>query len=106
MLEDFDPQEDMLISPASKGALADCYVKKGDKQKAIDLFLEGAKDADSRAEDGINNSVAPLFMKKAAALYEDLKQNDKALDLYKQIKERVASEFSADMDKYIERLSK
>lgn len=106
MLEGFDPQDDMLVSPAAKGALADAYVKKGDKEKAIGLFLEAAKMADKRSEGGVNNSIAPLFMKKAAAIYEDLKQNEKALELYQQIKTRTASELSAEMDKYIERLTK
>lgn len=106
MLEDFDQQDDALISPASYAALGDCYVAKGDKQKGIEFFEKASKESDSRAEGGVNNSQSPQFLLKAAKIYEDLNQNDKALELYKKIKSDYASQLSVEMDKYIERLNK
>lgn len=106
MLEDYDDKGDMMVSPSAKAALGDCYAAKDNKQKAVDLLLEAAKDADSRSEDGVNNSLAPIFMKKAAAIYEAMNQNDKALELYKEIQQRTASSLSEEMAPYIERLSK
>ena len=106
MLEDYDDAGDMLVSPSAKAALGNCYAAKGDKQKAVDLLLEAAKDADSRSENNENTSIAPIFMKQAAVIYEDMNQNDKALELYQNIKKRVNSPLSEEMDAFIERLSK
>ena len=105
MLEDFDQKNDMLISPASYAALGDCYAAKGDTDKAIELMLTAAKDADSKAEGGVNYSEAPQFVLKAAKLAESKGNKEKALELYESIKTKyVRSDLSMEVDKYIERL--
>lgn len=100
MLESFDPQDDEMISPSVVAALGNCYVKKGNVEKGIDKLLKAAKDAD-------NDAVSPVFVLQAAQLYESLGKNDKALELYKEIKTKYfRSPLSADIDKYIERATK
>jgi len=100
MLEDFDPQDDQIISPTAVAALGNLYIKKGDNKTGIDYLLKAAKRAN-------NDAVSPIFLVQAAEVYEEMGENDKALELYQQIKEKYfRSPLSADIDKYIERVSK
>ena len=100
MLESFSTKDDEMISPSAIAALGNCYVKKGDTQKGIDLLLKAAKTAN-------NDAVSPVFLLQAGQLYESLNQNDKALELYQQIKDTYfRSPISAEIDKYIERATK
>lgn len=100
MLEDFDPQDDQIISPAAIAALGNCYATKGDVQKGAETLVKAAKRAD-------NDAVSPIFLLQAGQLYESLDQNDKAISLYKEIKEKYfRSSLASDIDKYIERATK
>lgn len=106
-LEDFSPKGDAIISPAVTAALGNAYANTGNVDKAISTLKEAAKMADSKATDGVNNSVSPTFLIQAARLLESQKKNDEALAIYKEIKEKYTnSAASQDIDKYIERLSK
>ena len=62
--------------------------------------------ADKATEGGINNSVSPVALKKAAIiLSEQLKKKDEALEIYKTIKEKyLSSPVQQEVDKYIEYL--
>lgn len=100
MLEEFDAQSDEVISPLATAALANCYADKGDKNKAVDLLVKAAKSAD-------NDAVSPVCLIQAGELYENLGQNEKALELYNQIKNNYAtSAVAQEIDKYIERATK
>lgn len=100
MLESFDPQDDQFISPSAIAALGNCYATKGDSKKGAETLVKAAKKAN-------NDAVSPIFLLQAAQLYESLNQNDKALELYKQIKETYSrSSLANDIDKYIERVTK
>lgn len=105
-LEDFSTREDMMISPAITGALANAYANTGDVDKAISTFKKAAEMADSKAEDNVNNSLAPTYMISAARLLESQNKKSEALEIYKEVKEKyVNSASSQDIDKYIERVS-
>jgi tetratricopeptide (TPR) repeat protein len=105
-LEDFSAREDMMISPAITGALANAYANIGDVDKAISTFKKAAEMADSKAEDNVNNSLAPTYMISAARLLESQNKKSEALEIYKEVKEKyVNSASSQDIDKYIERVS-
>ena len=105
-LEDFSAREDMMISPAVTGALANAYANTGDIDKAISTFKKAAEMADSKAEDNVNNSLAPTYMISAARLLESQNKKSEALEIYKEVKEKyVNSASSQDIDKYIERVS-
>ena len=105
-LEDFSAHDDMMISPAITGALANAYANTGDIDKAISTFKKAAKMADEEAADDTNNSLSPSYLISAARLLENQKKNSEALEIYKEIKEKyVNSVVSQDIDKYIERVS-
>jgi tetratricopeptide (TPR) repeat protein len=105
-LEDFSAYDDMMISPAITGALANAYANTGDIDKAISTFKKAAKMADEEAADDTNNSLSPSYLISAARLLESQKKNSEALEIYKEVKEKyVNSAVSQDIDKYIERVS-
>ena len=105
-LEDFSAREDMMISPAITGALANAYANTGDIDKAISTFKKAADMADSKAEDEVNNSLSPTYLISAARLLESQNKKSEALEIYKEVKEKyVNSASSQDIDKYIERVS-
>ncbi len=100
MLEDFDLQDDAIISPASLGALGNVYANLGDNEKAIKTLLKAAKTAN-------NNSLSPIFLLQAGELYEAEGKPEKALELYNEIKNKYVNSMAyQEIDKYIERLSK
>ena len=105
-LKDFDAQDDNTISPSAIAMLGNCMVDKNDKEGGAAKLVEAANAAD-------NESLSPVFLRQAAFVYEDLKNTDKALELYKQIKEKYpqsvlcqGDENGTMIDTYIERLSK
>ena len=79
MLEKFDGCGDALISPAAIALKGNCYAELGQNEKAAELLVEAAKEAD-------NNTVSPTCLLQAGQLYVALGQKDKALDCYNQIK--------------------
>lgn len=100
MLESFEPQDDQMISPSAIAALGNCYIKKGDNQKGAETLIKAANKAN-------NDAVSPVFLLQAGEVYEELGNTDKALELYKEIKDKYfRSPLSAEIDKYIERVSK
>ena len=99
-LEEFDTQDDQMISPAAEGALgnADAHINQLDK--AVTHLKNAAKNAD-------NNSLSPTFLIQAGEILESQGKAAEALELYKQVKEKyVYSMQSQTIDKYIERASK
>lgn len=100
MFEDFDRKDDQMISPASLGALGNCYIKNGQNEKGAEMLVKAAKSAD-------NNALSPLFLLQAGEVYESLNNNEKAVELYKEIKSKYfRSPVSLNIDKYIERTTK
>lgn len=105
-LEAWDGKGDMLISPAAEGALGDAYANTGKLDKAVDAFKKAAEMADDKAEDGINNSIAPRMLIKAGEILESQGKKEDALKIYKDVKSKyVNSPAYQDIDKYIERAS-
>jgi len=100
MFESYSQQDDQMISPASIAALGNCYIQKDQNAKGIELLLKAAKEAD-------NVTLTPVFMLQAAKAYEADGQADKAIELYKEIKEKYfQNPVANEMDKYIEKASK
>ena len=92
--------DDQMVAPAVKGALGNCYANKGDLEKAVALLVDAANSSDSQ-------SLSPIFLLQAGELYEKLGKNDEALKLYQTIKEKYFNSYNgANIDKYIERVSK
>ena len=99
-LEEFDTQDDQMISPAAEGALGNAYAHINQLDKAVTHLKNAAKNAD-------NNSLSPTFLIQAGEILESQGKAAEALELYKQVKEKyVYSMQSQTIDKYIERASK
>lgn len=89
--------DDQIAAPLAKGALGDAYLEKGDVETAISKY-EDAANANA------NLFTTPMFLKKAALLYEEKGDNAKALEYY----ERIFNDFEdsdegRDIEKYIAR---
>jgi len=105
-LKDFEPQKDNTISAAAIEMLGNCMVSKGDKNGGATKLIEAAEKAN-------NEALSPLFLIQAGEIYEDLKQNDKALELYEKIKAEypqspvsMGTDPTQNIDVYIERVKK
>jgi tetratricopeptide (TPR) repeat protein len=90
-------KKDKVIGSIALGATGDAYVELGNTGKGLTKYLEAADFAG-------NSFNTPLFLMKAAELYElDGKYSD-ALKLYEQIKEKYpTSTEGSTIDKYIAR---
>lgn len=96
-LEEFSVN-DKIIEPQKYGALGNAYLEKGNPDKALDLFQE-AIDADDNA------FTRPLYMSKAAFVYELKGEYQRAIELYEEIKRKYPeSSQSEGADKNIARL--
>ena len=91
-------KKDKVIGSIAIGATGDAYVELGNIEKGISKYLEAAEYAD-------NSFNTPLFLMKAAELYElDGKYPD-ALKLYERIKdEYLTSTEGSSIEKYIARV--
>jgi len=105
-LKEYKSQDDNTVSAAAIGMLGNCLVSNGDKQGGAEKLIEAAKKAD-------NESLSPLFLFQAGEIYEDLKQPEKALELYNQIKNdypqssmSTGNDPMLNIDSYIEKLKK
>jgi TolA-binding protein len=95
-LEDFS-SDDIMVSSMAKGAAGDAYLELGEEDRAIVNYLAAANDKP-------NEFTTPVFLLKAAYLYEKNNDFKKALSLYERIqKEYSKSNEGRKMDKYIAR---
>ncbi len=105
-LKDYDGQDDNTISAAAIEMLGNCMIAKGDKAGGAEKLIEAATKAN-------NDALSPLFLLQAGEVYEDLKQSDKALELYERIKNDYPQSTLAlgngpvqSIETYIERVKK
>lgn len=108
-LENFDPSNDAMVSPAAIEALGNAYAHVGQVDKAISKLKDAASKADSKAKDGVNNSLSPVFLLQAGQLLESQNKPDEALKIYQDIKNKYVNSMlvqSNEIDKYIERVTK
>lgn len=99
-LEDFDAQDDELISNNGIAALGNCYAKKGNLDKAIELLKKAAKRAS-------NPIISPSCLIQAGELLEKQNKKEEALELYKEVKNNYPESAEAQsIDKYIQKISK
>jgi len=90
-------KKDKVIGSIAIGATGDAWVELGDPEKGISKYLEAAAYAD-------NSFNTPLFLMKAAELYELNGKYSDALKLYERIKEEYpTSTEGSSIDKYIAR---
>jgi tetratricopeptide (TPR) repeat protein len=88
--------DDIMVSPALLGAIGDCYVEMQEYGKAVSYF-EKAAESD-------NELLAPIYLMKAARVYEKEAKYNKALKVYEQIQsEYPLSQEGMDVERFIER---
>ncbi len=86
---------DQFVGPMAKGAMGDANMELKQVEKAADLYMDAA-------EMRKNEFTTPLFLKKAAMAYEELGNYEKAISIYKKIKENYSrSNEGREADKYI-----
>lgn len=104
-LEDFDQKDDMNISKQSICLLGDVYANLGDNDKALELYLQAAEEA----EEAGSRAIAVNSLVKAGNLYESMNQADKALECYQNIKTKFYNTSivqSGEINRLIEHVSK
>lgn len=90
--------DDELVAAMDKGLLGDAYVQLGDYDKALTAYKEAIDHSD-------NELTAPMYLKKAALIYEKEGKKDQALANYKLIKDKYPKSSEAtDIDFYIGRI--
>lgn len=97
MLSSFDGT-DKIVSNVALGAIGDAYAELENPQEAINYYIKAANNVE-------NDFSTPLYLFRAALLQEQLNRPDKALTLFKRIRnEFPASVEGRNMEKYIARL--
>jgi len=107
-LDAYSPSDDSMVSPAAIAALGNAYAHVGQLDKAVSNLKKAADKADSKAEDGTNNSLSPTFLIQAGVLMESQGKKDEALKIYQEIKKKYVNSAvvqNNEIDKYIERTS-
>jgi tetratricopeptide (TPR) repeat protein len=91
-------KKDKVIGSLAIGATGDAYVELGETDKGISKYIEAAGYAD-------NSFNTPLFLMKAAELYEINGDYKEALKVYERIKDEYPeSTEGTTIDKYIARV--
>ena len=86
--------DDIGVGPVALGAIGDAFADINQYNDAVDYYLKATKK--------VNNYTTPLFLFKAAQLSMNLKEYDKALNLFKRIKSDFPKSYQAgEIDKYI-----
>lgn len=71
--------KDIMVSAMALGAIGDAYVELGDYDQALSYY-------EKAAHHHVNNFTTPIFLNKAAQLYEENGNYKKAIALYENLK--------------------
>jgi TolA-binding protein len=77
-----------VVNAMAAGIKAEIAVEKKDYAKAATLFEQAAKLSE-------NDFTTPMYLRKAALVYKQLGQEEKAKEIYKTIKESYSSSYDA-----------
>lgn len=95
-LKEYDGDDEMLASVAT-GAIGDAYSELGKTEDAIEQYMK-------TAEENKNNFTTPIYLMKAAALYENQGKYAEAVKIYEQLKtDFQEAREGRDVEKYISR---
>jgi len=94
-LKEYDNGDDLMLAPISIGAIGDAYSELGKAEDAIDHYIKAS-------EVNKNNFTTPIYLMKAAGLYESQNKFADALKIYEQIKTDYSeSREGREVEKYI-----
>ena len=97
-LEQYDANDDEMVSPAALGALGNVKASMGQLDEAVATLIKAAEKAD-------NNTLSPQFLIQAGEILESQGKKAEALVLYEQIKAKYADwQRYNTIDNYIERV--
>lgn len=89
--------DDAMVAPSVLGAIGNSYAHLDQLDKAISYLMKASEKAD-------NNTLSPIFLMQAGAIYEKQGKFDDAEKAYTQIKDKYFQSYQAmDIDKYIEK---
>jgi tetratricopeptide (TPR) repeat protein len=95
-LKEYDG-DDLMLSPISIGAQGDALSELGKQDEAIENYLKAA-------EASKNNFTTPIYLMKAATLYESQAKFADAVKIYEQLKtDYPEAREGRDVEKYISR---
>lgn len=93
-LKKFSTSERMVGSIAL-GAIGDCYVELEKYEEAAKYYVKAAKKGD-------NDFSTPMYLMKAAMVYEEMNNFNEALAMYNEVKSRFPKSTEArDIEKHI-----
>ena len=93
-LSDFS-SDDLVFGPMAKGGIGDSFVQLGQKEDALDYYVQAAKLQN-------NELTTPMYLYKAGITALDLGQAGKALGFFKRIKDEYAEATeAANIDAFI-----
>lgn len=89
--------DNKLVGPLAEGLKGDAYVELNELEKGAKHYMKAAGMSK-------NKLTAPMFLKKAGMVYEDLKKYEDAIDAYEKIKkDYMEATEGQDIDKFIAR---
>ena len=89
--------DETVLSPAVTAAIGNCLVD-------MEKYAESAKYFEKAAKESDNAVFSPIYLKKAAAAYEKVGNNEAAVKLYQEIKDKYPTSNDArGIERYIER---
>ena len=89
--------KDSILAARALACIGDAYVGLGEYATAVGYFEKAASRAD--------NIYAAAYLLKAGVTYEEMGQDEKALSMYKKIKDQYPQSMEGyDIDKYISRI--
>jgi tetratricopeptide (TPR) repeat protein len=75
--------DDLVFGPMAKGGIGDAFVQLGQKEDALDYYIQAA-------ESQANELTTPMYLYKAGITALDLGQASKALGFFKKIKDNYS----------------
>ena len=89
--------DESVLAPAVMAAIGNCLVDMEKYDESVKYFEKAAKASD-------NAVFSPVYLKKAAAVYEKLGNKEAAVKLYQEIKDKYPTSNDArGIERYIER---
>ena len=89
--------DDILLASVKEGSMGDAYSELGDDKKALQHYINATSASD-------NNFTTPIYLMKAASIYENQGEPAKALEFYNRIKnEYPDTNEGQNVEKYIAR---
>ncbi len=88
---------DKMVAPIAEGAIGDAYVELEDMETGVKQYMKAANMCD-------NNLITPRYLMKAAQVYEELAEYQKAVENYERIqKEYLDFANRENIEKYLTR---